>query len=214
MIRPIKNTRVKICGITSISDALSAVEAGADAIGLVFYEPSPRYVSIVQAAEIAKAVGPFVSVVGLFVNASDDYIQQVLKRVNLHVLQFHGDETEDFCRKFSRPYMKAIRMKPGIIVQEQMNHFSSAAGILLDAYQKGVPGGTGEVFDWERVPKPLDGEPLLPIILAGGLTPDNVTRAISITEVYGVDVSGGVELLPGKKDIELVNEFISQVKQM
>jgi phosphoribosylanthranilate isomerase len=203
------STRVKICGITSIDDALLAVEAGADAIGLVFYPPSPRYVSITVAAQIAQRVGPFVTVVGLFVNADKVEVNRVLSQVNLHVLQFHGDESAAFCESFQRPYMKAIRMKPELDVEQVINDYSSAVGVLLDAYKKGVPGGTGEKFDWKRVP---NDENLPAIILAGGLTPDNVASAVTATHPYGVDVSGGVESSPGKKCQDKVIRFISNVK--
>ncbi|MFT6101993.1 MAG: phosphoribosylanthranilate isomerase [Candidatus Endobugula sp.] len=205
------STRVKICGITSIDDALVAVEAGADAIGLVFYPPSPRYVSITVAAQIAQRVGPFVTVVGLFVNADKVEVNRVLSQVNLHVLQFHGDESAAFCESFQRPYMKVIRMKPELDVEQVINDYSSAVGVLLDAYKKGVPGGTGETFDWKRVP---NGENLPAIILAGGLTPDNVASAVTATCPYGVDVSGGVESSPGKKCQNKVISFISNVKKI
>jgi phosphoribosylanthranilate isomerase len=196
--------RVKICGITSVDDALIAVESGADAIGLVFYEPSSRFVSIDQASAIAKAVGPFVTVVALFVNETKDVIENILKRVPIHVIQFHGDESAEFCEQFSRPYLKALRMHKDIEVGKVISSFSSASGILLDAYSPGVPGGTGETFDWQRVPK----DSSKPIILAGGLTPENVGRAVVETNIYGVDVSGGVERAPGIKDATKIKTFI------
>jgi phosphoribosylanthranilate isomerase len=143
--------RVKICGITSVADAQIAVKAGADAIGLVFYAPSPRAVSIAQAREIAASVGPFVTVVGLFVDADEAFIREVLANVALHVLQFHGDESREFCEQFQRPYMKAIRMRPELDVVLAIAEYPSAVAILLDAYRPGVPGGTGETFDWQRV---------------------------------------------------------------
>lgn len=202
--------RVKICGITSVDDGLLAVNAGADAIGLVFYAPSPRYVSIEVAASIATSVGPFVSTVGLFVNADAETIWQVLAAVPLQVLQFHGDESAAFCEQFQRPYMKAIRMKPDINVEDVIRAYPSAVGILLDAYQKGVPGGTGETFDWARVPSSSASLP--PIVLAGGLTPSNVQAAVQQTMPYGVDVSGGVEQVAGKKDQQKVINFIKNAK--
>ncbi len=206
--------RVKICGITSVEDAVDAVRAGADAIGLVFYEPSPRYVDITSAARIAKAVGAFTTIVGLFVNANTESINAVLSQVPLHVLQFHGDESVAFCEQFQRPYMKAIRMKPGIDVTAAIGSYPSASGILLDAYQKGVPGGTGEVFDWDRVPVSGQGEQAHypPIILAGGLNSSNVKQAVQQVHPYAVDVSGGVEVSPGKKDAQKVANFINQAK--
>lgn len=198
------NVRIKICGITSVADALIAINAGADAIGLVFYEPSPRYVNIEQAHAIAKAVGPFVTVVALFVNADKAVIENVLQQVPIHVIQFHGDETAEFCEQFSRPYLKALRMREDINVEEMILRFASASGILLDAYMPGVPGGTGETFDWQRVPS----DSTMPIILAGGLTPENIREAVQQTNIYGVDVSGGVEAAPGIKDALKIESFI------
>jgi len=200
--------RVKICGITSVADAQLAVTAGADAIGLVFYASSPRAVSIAQAREIAASVGPFVTVVGLFVDADDAFVRDVLANVALHVLQFHGDESRDFCEQFQRPYMKAIRMRPELDVMQAVEHYTSAAAILLDAYRPGVPGGTGETFDWQRVPAQM----AIPIVLAGGLTPENIALAVQSTQVYGVDVSGGVESAPGKKDAHKIEQFILNAK--
>lgn len=200
----VKPVRVKICGITTIDDAQAAVAAGADAIGLVFYAASPRAVAIEQARDIAYAVGPFVTTTGLFVDADPAFVHSVLAQVPLQLLQFHGDETCAYCDSFGRPYMKALRMKPGLDVQESISFYPRASAILLDAYRPGVPGGTGETFDWARVPK----NSLKPIILAGGLTPENVSAAIAATDVYGVDVSGGVESAPGKKDRTKVEEFI------
>ena len=200
--------RVKICGITSVDDALIAMKAGADAIGLVFYEPSPRCVNIEQAEAIARAVGPFVTVVALFVNASSDVIENILKRVLIHVIQFHGDEPAEFCEQFSRPYLKALRMHEDLDVDETMGLFNSASGILLDAYTPGVPGGTGETFDWQRVPKDSGR----PIVLAGGLNPENIRRAVTETSIYGVDVSGGVERAPGIKDAQKIASFIRASK--
>ncbi|MGH1486083.1 MAG: phosphoribosylanthranilate isomerase [Cellvibrionaceae bacterium] len=197
-------TRVKICGITSVNDALNAVRCGADAIGLVFYSSSPRYVTVKQAAEIAYAVGPFVTVTGLFVNESAEFVEQVLRQVPLQLLQFHGDETVEFCEQFSRPYIKAMRMRDGLNVDEAIAGYSSAIGVLLDTYRAGVPGGTGEKFDWDRVPE----TPACPIILAGGLTPDNVAAAVAQVKPYGVDVSGGVESTPGQKSSSKVEVFI------
>ena len=202
------NTRIKICGITSVDDAAKVVGAGADAIGLVFYDPSPRAVTVAKATEIAKSVGPFVTVVGLFVNADAAFIASVLEQVDLHVLQFHGDESPAFCKQFNRPYMKAIRMKPDVDLSAEIERYSNAAGILLDAYRPGIPGGTGEVFDWARVPRTAQR----PIILAGGLTPENIASAIQATHVYGVDVSGGVESAPGSKSAEKVIEFIKNAR--
>lgn len=209
-LKSILSPRVKICGITSIEDGLLAVNAGTDAIGFVFYEPSVRYVDVDLAADIVRAVGPFVSTVGLFVNASASAVQNVLNKVPLQLLQFHGDESLEFCEQFKRPYIKAIRMRPELDVESAIKAYPSALGILLDAYQKGVPGGTGETFEWNRVPEKTEGKPL--IILAGGLTPENVSEAIEQTAPYAVDVSGGVEQLPGKKDHQKIIEFIKNAK--
>lgn len=200
--------RVKICGLTSVVDALVAVDAGADAIGLVFYAPSPRCVDIQSAADIALAVGPFVTTVGLFVDADKEQVEQVLAEVPLQLLQFHGDEAASYCEQFNRPYMKALRMKPGLDVDAEIKKYASAQGILLDAYRKGVPGGTGETFDWQRVPS----SNAKPIVLAGGLDGGNVVAAIKATRAYGVDVSGGVELSHGVKDHQKTIEFITLAK--
>jgi phosphoribosylanthranilate isomerase len=180
------------------------VAAGADAIGLNFYERSPRAVTIPQARVIALVAGPFVTSVGLFVDAEPAFVREVLASVPLQLLQFHGEETAAYCEAFGRPYMKAIRMRPELDLVAAMAAHPAAAAILLDAYRPGVPGGTGETFDWQRVPR----ESARPIVLAGGLTPDNVARAVSETRPYGVDVSGGVEALPGVKDATKVNTFI------
>lgn len=201
--------RVKVCGITSVADARSAVDAGADAIGLVFYDPSPRAVSIEQARSIAASVGPFVTVVGLFVDAQESFVRKVLANVSLHVLQFHGNETREFSEQFQRPYMKAIRMRPELDVMQEIDKYPTASAILLDAYRPGVPGGTGETFDWQRVPQTTSRH----IVLAGGLTPENVAAAVRATRVYGVDVSGGVESSPGQKDPRKVAQFITHARQ-
>lgn len=202
-----ERTRVKICGITTAEDALLAVNAGADAIGLVFYEPSPRYVDIERAAHIAAVIPPFVSIVALFVNASVDQVNTVLSRVAVSLLQFHGDESPLYCEQFHRPYIKALRMKPDADVVAICSEYSSAQGVLLDAYRKGVPGGTGECFDWQAIPKTLSQ----PLVLAGGLHPANVAEAIATVKPAAVDVSGGVEALAGIKDSHRVIEFINQV---
>lgn len=202
------NIRIKICGLTRVEDAISTVNAGADAIGLVFYARSPRFVSIETARKIAFAVGPFVTVTGLFVDADPADVENVLKHVPLHLLQFHGDESLAYCESFNRPYIKALRMKPGLDVNQAITAYPSASGILLDAYRPGVPGGTGETFDWEQIP----GQSAKPIILAGGLTTENVADAISSTRIYAVDVSGGVESAPGVKDPAKIRDFISNAR--
>lgn len=197
--------RIKICGITNIEDARAVVDAGAHALGLVFYPASPRAVDIAQARAIAYAAGPFISVTGLFVNADAALVNSVLSRVPLQLLQFHGDETAAYCESFQRPYIKAIRMRPELDVAGAVAAHPNATAILLDAYRQGVPGGTGETFDWARVPHYSQ----VPIVLAGGLSPENVAEAIRQTGVYGVDVSGGVESAPGKKDHNQIKSFIN-----
>ncbi len=202
------HTRVKICGITSVLDAQHALAYSADAIGIVFYERSVRAISdLGLAREIALSVGPFVNVVGLFVDPQPDYVESVLGRVPLDCLQFHGNEDRVFCESFERPYIKAIRMKPDIDVSCSISNFQSANGVLLDTYVKGMPGGTGETFDWERVP--LQDTP---IVLAGGLTPENVAQAVRRVRPYGVDVSGGVEAEPGRKDPDKIAAFVAKAK--
>lgn len=200
-------TRVKICGITRLEDALSAVEHGADAIGLVFYEPSPRYVTIGQAKEIAKQIPAFVTIVGLFVNAEPAYINQVITEVGLDLLQFHGDETPEECARYSLPFIKAIRVKSDTNLVQYAKEFSAAKGLLLDTYTEGVAGGTGHVFDWTLIPAHLDK----PVILAGGLNTDNVAKAIKQVQPYAVDISGGVESAKGIKDAAKIAAFMQQV---
>lgn len=200
-------TRVKICGITRPQDAQAAIDAGCDAIGLVFYEPSPRFVSKERAAEIVATIPPFVSVVGLFVNAEPTYIQQVLQHVRLDLLQFHGDETALECQQLGMPYMKAIRVKAETNLLQYAEEFKQARALLLDAYVEGVPGGTGQAFDWNIIPKALP----IPVVLAGGLTPDNVSAAIMQVKPYAVDVSGGVEVEKGIKDAAKIAAFMRGV---
>lgn len=200
-------TRVKICGITRVEDALAAVEAGADAIGLVFYAPSPRGVKITQAAEISNKIPAFVSVVGLFVDATPDFVREVLAEVSLDVLQFHGEETPEYCRQFDLPYMKAIRVKADTNLVQYALDFHDAKALLLDTYTEGMAGGTGHVFDWNLIPKDLPHT----VVLAGGLNSENVTQAIKQVRPYAVDVSGGVELTKGIKSAEKIVAFIQGV---
>lgn len=200
--------RVKICGITNVEDAQAVVDAGAHALGLVFYEASPRAVDFDQARAIAYSVGPFISVTALFVNPPAALVGSVVSKVPVQLLQFHGDETAAFCESFQRPYIKAIRMRPDLDVAAAIAAHPNASGFLLDAYRPGVPGGTGETFDWGRVPQ----NSAVPIVLAGGLTPENVAEAIRSTGVYGVDVSGGVESAPGKKDHNQIKSFITNAR--
>ncbi|QVM92974.1 phosphoribosylanthranilate isomerase [Pseudomonas entomophila] len=203
------NVRSKICGITRLEDALAAVEAGADAIGFVFYAKSPRAVDVRQARAIISQLPPFVTTVGLFVNASRCELNEILEVVPLDLLQFHGDETPADCEGYHRPWIKALRVRPGDDLQAACKHYAGASGILLDAYVPGVPGGTGESFDWSLIPQHLSK----PIILAGGLSADNVAEAIRQVRPYAVDVSGGVELQKGIKDAAKINAFMRAVKQ-
>ncbi len=203
-------TRIKICGITREQDARAAVASGANALGLVFYEKSPRHVTPEQAARIAAAVPPFVTVVGLFVNASTDEVRSVLDRVPLHILQFHGEETPEFCAQFGRQYLKAVRVKPGVDLVQYAARYSSAQGLLLDAYVEGTHGGTGASFDWGLIPRDLP----LPVVLSGGLSPDNVAQAVEQVRPYAVDVSSGVEAAKGIKDAAKVAAFINEVKRI
>lgn len=198
--------RIKICGLTSVADAQAAVAAGADAIGLVFYAKSPRYVTAQQAAEIARAVGPFVTTVGLFVDAAREEVEAILSAVPLQLLQFHGNETPAFCASFKRPFIKAIRMADGVDVAAADRQYAEAGavGLLLDSYSPAAPGGTGETFGWDRIPTHLQ----LPLILAGGLSPDNVAAAIQPVKPYAVDVSSGVESAPGCKSSARITAFV------
>lgn len=199
-------TRVKICGITNIDDANIAISAGADAIGFVFYEQSPRNVSIETVREITNKISPFVNCVGLFVDAEQELVNEVLETTGIDTLQFHGQETEEACALYNRPYIKAIRMDAGICLPDVISEFTSAKALLLDTYVKGTPGGTGKSFDWRLIPKELSK----PIILAGGLDETNVRDAISQVHPFAVDVSGGVEREKGIKDPDKIKKFISE----
>lgn len=200
-------TRIKICGITREQDLDGAVAAGADAVGFVFYPPSPRFLSVERAAVLVERVPPFVTGVGLFVNPDPGMVREVLAAAPVDLLQFQGDETPDFCEQFERPYVKVARMRPGLDLVEFARAYSSARGLLLDAYVEGY-GGAGQSFDWSLVPKDLP----LPIIVAGGLTAENVGSAIVRLRPWGVDVSSGVELSKGIKDAAKIAAFIAAVK--
>lgn len=200
--------RSKICGITRVEDALATVEAGADAIGLVFYAKSPRAVSVEQAAEIVQALPPFVTSVGLFVNMPREQLLAVLQQVPLDLLQFHGDESPAECEGYGRPYIKALRVRPGEDLAAAMAPYAGARGILLDTFVEGVPGGTGAAFDWSLVPQGV----ARPIILAGGLEAHNVAAAIRQVRPYAVDVSGGVEASKGIKDAGKIRAFVKSVR--
>jgi phosphoribosylanthranilate isomerase len=201
--------RSKICGITRIEDALAAVEAGADAIGFVFYAKSPRAVSVQQARAIIRTLPPFVTTVGLFVNASRCELGEILDAVPLDLLQFHGDENAEACEEWRRPYIKALRVKAGDDIAAAVAAYPGASGVLLDTYVEGVPGGTGEAFDWSLIPPDLSK----PLILAGGLTPENVSDAVARVRPYAVDVSGGVEASKGIKDHAKIRAFIAAARK-
>ena len=200
-------TRIKICGITSVEDGLAAARAGADAIGFVFYPKSPRYVEPARAAEIARALPPFVDVVALFVNEAPETVRAVLATVPVNILQFHGDEDEAYCRQFDRPYYKAARMRPEFDLVQYAASFPTAQAILLDAFVEGYGGG-GHTFDWSLIPSGLSR----PIVLSGGLTVDNVTEAVRCVRPPAVDVSSGVEISKGVKDHAKIAAFIAGVR--
>jgi phosphoribosylanthranilate isomerase len=201
--------RVKICGITRLQDLHAACDAGADALGFVFYEKSPRHVSIVAAAALLRELPPFVQSVGLFVNAEPAFIEAVLQVVPLDLLQFHGDETPADCARFGRPYIKAERVNRESDLLKCAADFDAARGLLLDAWVPGMPGGTGERFDWSLIPPALPK----PVILSGGLTPDNVAEAVRHVRPWAVDVSSGVEVAKGIKDAYLIAQFIAKAKE-
>ncbi|MHB8622862.1 MAG: phosphoribosylanthranilate isomerase [Sulfuricaulis sp.] len=201
-------TRVKICGITRLEDAVAAAQAGADAIGFVFDPKSPRHIHPDQALKITRALPPYITVVGLFVNAAPDMIEGVLQHVPLNLIQFHGNEKPEQCRRYHRSYVKAIHMQADIDLNEQVRLYSDATGLLLDTYRAHTAGGTGRTFDWGQVP----GDVGKPLVLAGGLTPENVGAAIRQVRPYAVDVSSGVEQTKGVKDAKKISDFIEAVK--
>ncbi len=205
-----KRIRVKICGITSIKDAQHVCNAGVDSIGLVFYGKSPRNVSITQAAKICDSLPPFVTSVGLFLDPSIEFVESVLANVTLDLLQFHGSETPEFCDLFNRPYIKAIGME-GVTGEEEFaqraDQFINAKGFLVDSHASGKAGGTGKTFDWKNVPQNIQK----PIILAGGLNPDNIADAMQQVDVYAIDLSSGVESSPGIKDPQKIKQLMAEV---
>jgi phosphoribosylanthranilate isomerase len=208
-MKQMKRTRVKICGITRQEDAWAAIDAGADALGFVFYAPSPRAVTASQAQAIMKTLPPYISKVGLFVNADAAEVQQVVAETSLDCLQFHGDEGADYCEKFNLPYYKAIRVKPELNLIQCELDFASASALLLDTFSEKAVGGTGQTFDWTLIPAGMQK----PVILAGGLNPDNVTQALQQVQPYAVDVSGGVEAQKGIKSQEKITAFMQLVMQ-
>lgn len=200
-------TRVKICGITRVEDALTAARLGAHAIGLMFWPQSARAVTPTAAREIVAALPPFVSAVGVFVNPEREWVKQAISVAGLNMLQFHGDavhETPEFCGQFSLPYIKAVRVREGLDLLQYAAQYAGANGLLLDSYVEGAPGGTGQVFDWNLIPRNLP----LPLILSGGLNPGNVTAAIRQVQPWAVDVSSGVESAKGIKDAEKIAAFL------
>ena len=203
-------TRIKICGITREQDLRAVANSGADAIGLVFYDKSPRRVSVAQAAQLVRSIPPFVSVVGLFVNATAEQVREVLAQLPLDVLQFHGEEQPEFCAQFGKPYLKAIRVKAGVDLVECAARYADAQGLLLDAHVEGVQGGSGETFDWKLIPRELP----LPVILSGGLHAGNVAAAIEQVRPHAVDVSSGVEVAKGIKDAAKIAAFVNEVNRI
>ncbi len=202
-------TRVKICGFTRAADALAAAQLGADAIGLVFYAPSPRAVSSEQAREVVAALPPFVTVVGLFVDEAPQTVRSVLQVVRIDCLQFHGDEAPDYCAGFGKPYIKAVRMGAGTDLCDVAGRYASADALLLDVDDPAAKGGTGHGFDWNRI---TPGCPL-PLILAGGLHPGNARAALAQVRPYALDVSSGVEAAKGVKDPDKMAAFLKEVYQ-
>ena len=201
-------TRIKICGLRDPAHARLAAGEGADAIGLVFHKPSPRYIEAREAAKLAAVLPPFVSAVGLFVNLPAEQVHAILQEVPLDLLQFQGDETPEYCVQFHRPFVRAVKVGPGVDLLEYADRFSRAKALLLDADVPGVPGGSGQAFDWSDIPRDVP----LPLILAGGLTARNVARAVREVKPWAVDVSSGVESARGVKDPAKIVEFIRSVR--
>lgn len=201
-------TRIKLCGMTQPSDVRLADQLGADAIGLVFYPPSSRAVGIDQASELARLAGAFCTRVALFVNPDEDEVRRVLDQVSIDVIQFHGDESPEFCQRFNKPWIKALRVRDGDTLEADLERYRDANTLLLDAYKPGQPGGTGETFNWDLIPERWRGS----IVLAGGLSPDNVFDAVTAVSPLGVDVSGGIEAAKGQKSPAKMTEFVRQVR--
>jgi len=203
-------TRIKICGITRPGDGIAAAECGADAIGIVFYERSSRTVDVAAAQAIVAALPPLVGVVGLFLDADPSRVRSVIAAVSIDLLQFHGDEPPEYCAAFGRRYIKAVPMKGDVDPVAYARRYGDAAGFLLDSHGPGGAGGTGERFDWRKVPAALGK----PIVLAGGLNPSNVSDAVRAVSPFAVDVSSGVEASPGVKDRNKIASFISEVNRV
>jgi phosphoribosylanthranilate isomerase len=203
-------TRIKICGITRAQDAVTAAELGAHAVGLMFYEDSPRFVSVDQANKVIGVLPPFVTRVGVFVNPVEQQVHSILGALRLDLLQFHGDETPQFCARFGIPYIKAVRVRKGMDLLQYASRYHDAKGLLLDAHSESAYGGTGEAFDWSLIPVNLP----LPIILSGGLNAANVARAIRQVRPWAVDVSSGVESAKGIKDTDKIAAFVQAVRNV
>ena len=200
--------RIKICGITRIEDALAAAQLGAHAIGLVFFAGSPRAVTPQQARDIIAALPPFVVPVGLFVNADVQAVRATIAAAPVQLLQFHGDETPQYCAGFGLPYLRAVRVRPGVDLLQYAREFHAARGLLLDAYVDGVHGGTGATFDWSLIPRDLP----VPVVLSGGLHAENVAEAVRRVRPWAVDVSSGVESAKGIKDVRKMEAFMTGVR--
>jgi phosphoribosylanthranilate isomerase len=201
-------TRVKICGITSVADGLAAARHGADAIGLIFYPPSPRLVSLDRAREVASGLPPFVARVAVFVNPAESEVDAVIRACRPDLLQFHGEEDPEFCRRFGVPYLRAARVRAGVDLLEFLSPFSDASGWLLDAFRQELYGGTGEAFDWDLIPHGLQR----PLVLSGGLDAESVGAAIRRVRPWAVDVSSGVESAKGVKDERRIAAFMEAVR--
>ncbi len=202
------SVRVKICGITRIEDALYAIESGADAIGFVFWSKSARAVTPGQAREIAEKIPAFIHTVGVYVDPAPDWVKETAAAAKLSLLQFHGNETPEFCAQFSQPYIKAMRVRDDVDLVQCAQQYRMARGLLLDTYAADMPGGTGHVFDWSLIPRDLP----LPVILSGGLTAENVASAIQQVNPWAVDVSSGVEVSKGIKDKYKISAFMQGVR--
>ncbi|MGH8282290.1 MAG: phosphoribosylanthranilate isomerase [Gammaproteobacteria bacterium] len=202
--------RIKICGMTRREDVETAAHLGVDAVGLVLYPKSPRYLQLEQAKTLAEMAPAFITVTGLFLNQAREEVERVLEHVRVDLLQFHGEETPGFCRSFGRPYIKAVPMGGGADLAVFVQRYADAAGLLLDSHTSGHPGGTGVPFVWSSMPR-LAGPT---VILAGGLRADNVAAAIRVVHPYGVDVSSGVESAPGIKDAAKMREFVDEVNRV
>ncbi len=200
--------RVKICGITRLEDALAAVQHGADAIGFILWPQSERYILPEEARRIVKCLPPFVRAVGVYVNPDKSWVEETRAVAGLDLLQFHGDESADFCSRFHLPYIKAVRVRDGLDLLQYAQHYTGAKGLLLDTYTAGIPGGTGHVFDWKLIPAELS----LPWILSGGLHSGNITDAIGQTHPSAIDVSSGVEVAKGIKDVNKISAFMQKVR--